>query len=111
MHAYIGCTACNIPICGSSAPLFLPDGAVFAEPSDVVFALWFPDVSFIFAARAESEVAFHIVQEFRCLISLAEAVLSLVRPPVVHLHHNLIVFQHSKHFSLLDEQTRSALNE
>ena len=64
MHAYLGCTACDIPICGSSAPLFAPDGAVFAEPSDVVFALWFPDVSFSFAARAESKVAVHVVQEF-----------------------------------------------
>ena len=80
MHAYLGCTACDIPICGSSAPLFPPNGAVLA-PSDVVFALWFPDVSFFFAARAESEVAFHVVQEFRCLIFLGESVLSLVRPP------------------------------
>ena len=47
-----------------------------------VFALWFPGVVFFFAARAE----------FRCLISLGESVLSLVRPPVVHLHHNLVVF-------------------
>ena len=30
--------------------------------------LWFPDVSFFFAARAESDVAFHVVQKFRCLI-------------------------------------------
>ena len=60
MHAYIGCIACDIPIFGSSAPLFPPDFAVFAEPSDVVFALWFPDVSF-FAARVESEVVFHVV--------------------------------------------------
>ena len=82
--------------------------------------MWFPDVSF-FAARAEYEVAFHVVQEFRCLFSLGESVLSLgrlacerrrivaslrrekrhpeirllsqaiVRPPVVHLHHNLVV--------------------
>ena len=72
---YLGCTSCDIPICGSSAPLFLPDSTVFAKPSDVVFALWFPDVSF-FAARAESEAAFHVVQEFRCLISLGESVLS-----------------------------------
>ena len=92
MHAYLGCTACDIPICGSSAPLFAPDGAVFAEPSDVVFALWFPDVSFSFAARAESKVAVHVVQEFRCLISLGECVLSLLRPPVIHLHDNLVVF-------------------
>ena len=92
MHAYLGCTACDIPICGSSAPLFPPDGAVFAEPSDVVFALWFPDVSFFFAAHAEFEVAFHVVQEFRCLISLGEYVLSLVRAPVVHLHDNLVMF-------------------
>ena len=65
---------------------------VFAEPSDVVLALWFPGASFFFAARAESEFAFHFVQEFPCLISLGEYVLSLVRPPVVHLHHNLVVF-------------------
>ena len=39
--------------------LFPPDGAV-------VFALWFSDVSSLFAARAESEVTFHVVQEFRC---------------------------------------------
>ena len=44
-----------------------------------VFALWFPDVSFFFTAGTE----------FRCLISLSESVLSLVHPPVVHLHHNL----------------------
>ena len=92
MHTYIGCTACDIPICGSAAPLFLPDGAVFAKPSDAVFALWFPDVFFFFAARVESEVAFHVVQGFRCLISLGEYVLFLVRPPAVHLHHNLVVF-------------------
>ena len=35
MHTNIGCTGCNILICGSSAPLFLPDGAVFAEPSSL----------------------------------------------------------------------------
>ena len=57
---YLGCAACDIPICGSSAPLFPPEGAVFAEPSDVVFALWFADVSFFFVARAESDVAFHV---------------------------------------------------
>ena len=93
----------------SAVPLllcFFLTGAVFAEPSDVVFALWIPDVSFVFTARAKSEVAFHVVQEFRCLISLGESVLSLVRPPVVHLHHNLVVFHRSKHFSLLDEKTR-----
>ena len=76
MHAFLGFTACDIPICGSSPPLFPPDGAVFAEPRDVVFALWFPDVSFFFAARAESVVAFYIVQEFRCLICLGESVMS-----------------------------------
>ena len=92
MHAYLGCTACDIPISGSSAPLFLPDGAVFAEPSDVVFALWFSDVSFFSAARAASEDAFHVVKEFRCLISLGKNFLSLVRLPVAHLHRNLVVF-------------------
>ena len=93
MHPYIGCTDCDILICGSSAPLFPTDGAVFAEPSDVnVFALWFPDVSFFFAAHAESEVAFHVAQEFRCIITLGEYVLSLVHAPVVHFHHNFVVF-------------------
>ena len=51
--------------------------------SNVVFcliALWFPDVSFFFAACAE----------FCCLISLSESVLSLVHPRVVHLHHNIL---------------------
>ena len=79
-------------MCGSSAPLLPPDGAVFAEPSDVVFAPWFRAVSFFFAARGESAVAFHAVEEFRCLISFSKYVLSLVRAPVVHLHHNLVVF-------------------
>ena len=92
MHAYLGCTACDTPICGSSASLFPPDGAVFDEPGDVIFALWFPDVSFFFAARAESEVTFHVVQKFRCLISPGKYVLSLVRAPVAHLHHNLVGF-------------------
>ena len=92
MHAYLGCTACDIPICGSSAPLFPPDGAVFAEPGDVIFALWFPDVSFFFAARAESEVASHVFQKFRCLIFPGEYVLSLMRAPVANLHHNLVGF-------------------
>ena len=88
---YFGCTACDIPIYGAFSPLFPPDGAVFAEQSYVVCALWFPDVSF-FATRAESEVFFHVVKGFRCLISVGESVLSLIRPPVVHLHHNLFVF-------------------
>ena len=111
MQAYIGCTACDIPICGGlSAALFSPGGAVFAEPSDVIFALWFPDgFFFFFAARAESEVAFHVVQEFCYLISLGKSVLfSLIWFICITIWS---CFANSKHFSLFDEQTRSALNE
>ena len=41
---------------------------------------------------ARETIFFAACAEFHCLISLSEAVLSVVRPPVVPLHHNLVVF-------------------
>ena len=68
---------------------------VFTGPRDVVFADLCSAVSWclvLFRCRAESEVAFHVVQEFRWSLSLGEYVLFLVRPPVVHLYDIFVVF-------------------
>ena len=112
----LGCTASDIPICGSSATLFPPDGAVFAEPSDVVFALWFPHVSFFFAGRAVDflKVARSLLIEWTWrerLLSLAARQIYRRNFPPVALSNQNQRYESTRQSSQIITRTRAKLFE